>query len=121
MSFIILVLIFVLLVINIRFGRYGQDYYWFFEFSHFLMGFLIASFLFSSIHISNTKIVSVVLIVGILWEFWEYISYNFLSVSRFIKKHFNYFSEKQILWDTVLDLILDLSGALFFIILHPVL
>lgn len=83
--------------------------HWVFEVSHFIGGFLLAG-LFSNFISSSFRIVAGVLIVGILWELWEL----FVDRQPRLRKKFN--QGPITLPDTILDLVLDLTGAIIFIL-----
>jgi len=116
----IFILIIALLLLNIKLSNRGKIFYWFFELSHFLMGFLIASLIYTTLSTNNAVIILGVTTLSVLWEFWEYVATKFYGLNNFIKKLFNYHIDKQTLNDTSLDLILDLSGAIFFIVLQSI-
>ena len=116
----IFILIVVLLLLNIKLSNRGKIFYWFFELSHFLMGFLIASLIYVTFSTNNITIILGVILLSVLWEFWEYVATKFYGLNNFIKKLFNYYIDKQTFKDTSLDLILDLGGAIFFIVLQSI-
>mgnify|MGYP001608686070 FL=1 len=116
MNLVVFLLIIGLLLFNIKLSRRGAMFYWFFELSHFLMGFLIASLTYLTFSTNNITVILCVIASSVLWEFWEYVAIKFLWLNNFIKKLFNYHIDKQTFNDTLLDLILDLSGAIFFIV-----
>lgn len=120
MNFIIGILVIGLLLLNIKLSNRGKKFEWFFEISHFLMGFLIAGFIYTTISTNNLFILFGVMVVGILWEFWEYSATKFYWLNNFIKK-LNYNIDRESIKDIYLDLSLDLSGALVFVILKFIL
>ena len=106
-----------LLILNIRFSRYGNRFYWFFQLSHLLMGFLMSGFLHSELFLNYLQIISMVLLIGLAWELWEYVAVHSYLISKFIKKHLDYSIDKEGLKDNLFDLLLDLGGALLFLLL----
>jgi len=116
----IFILIVALLLLNIKLSNRSKILYWFFELSHFLLGFLIASLIYVTFSTNNITIILGVILLSVLWEFWEYVATKFYGLNNFIKKLFNYYIDKQTFKDTSLDLILDLSGAVFFIVLQSI-
>lgn len=106
-----------MLLFNIKLSNRGKIFYWFFELSHFLMGFLIASFIYTTFLTNNLFIILVVMAISVLWEFGEYIVIKSSWINNFIKK-LNYHIDKENFKDILLDLILDFSGAVVFIILR---
>lgn len=83
-------LIIILLLFNIKLSNRGKIFYWFFELSHFLMGFLIAGFIYTTFLTNNLFIILVVIAISVLWEFWEYIATRSSRTNHFIKK-LNYY------------------------------
>lgn len=100
------------------YASYHHSYkkaYWFFEFCHFSAGFFVATFL-ANIFQSPTLIIFGTLSVGIIWELWEVMRER----SKYLKKLFRELKMKQekMTWsDTVLDLALDIAGALIYVII----
>jgi|SRR3989338_1986062 len=87
--------------------------YWFFEFCHLTAGFLLAVFIFN-FTANGLSILLGVFAVGILWEILEIAIDRFNRVKSFLLK----FGIKQgpiTLADTLLDLFLDIFGALIFL------
>lgn len=85
--------------------------HWVFEAAHFLAGFFLAMF-FSNFLFHSWEIIVAVLTVGALWEIWELIAWNIPSLrKRFIKEG------TITIPDTLLDLFLDVLGAMAFVIL----
>ena len=85
--------------------------YWIFETAHFLVGAFLAMF-FSTFFDDPWEIVSIVAGIGLLWEIIEYFMWESpVWRKKFLKKG------TITLPDTLLDLVLDAAGALFFVFL----
>ena len=112
-SVIALVCIFFL---NVSFGMYygfGNRHYWFFEILHFLGGFFVAMF-FSNFFRSAIFIFTGLGIVTILWESTEILIAKIPVLSNFVKKKLRQKDVKPKLSDTILDIILNFTGAIVF-------
>lgn len=108
-----------LFIINIFFGMYhgfGTKHYWFFEAEHFLGGFFVAMFL-SNFTGSIISIFIGLAIVTFLWELAEYLISQFQKSANYMKKTFHLKSVATSRKDTILDIILNFSGAAVFIII----
>lgn len=108
-----------LFFINIIFGMhygFGTRHYWFFETEHFLGGFFVAMFL--SNFTSSVVFVFVSLaVITFLWELLEYLISQFQKSVNYMKKTFHLKSVATSWKDTILDIILDFSGAAVFIMI----
>lgn len=111
-SFIALVVIFLASTLT-SFKISYEKGYWLFEVFHLSAGFFVAMF-FSSLFASERLIVLATLAIGVLWEVFELMR----SRSRKLDTLLSRLKIKQgkiTLPDTLLDLFLDLAGALLFI------
>jgi len=89
--------------------------YWFFEFSHLAAGFTIAAFL-SNFLMATAQIIIGAAFVGLIWEAGEII----IDKSEQIKNFLNKLNIRQgpiTFLDTILDLGLDVTGALIFVLI----
>ena len=108
-----------LFIINIFFGMYygfGIRHYWFFEAEHFLGGFFVAMFL-SNFTSSVIFIFVSLAVITFLWELSEYLISRFRKSEKYMKKTFHLKSVATSRKDTILDIILNFSGAAVFIII----
>ncbi len=87
--------------------------YWFFEFTHFLGGFLTAFFLSNFFQDIKTILIGV-FFVGFLWELKEFITDKSERIKVFLAKH-NIRQGPFTIPDTLLDLFLDVLGAFIFV------
>ncbi|GEM_PF-5810320 len=87
--------------------------YWFFEFCHLAGGFLVAMFL-SNFLKNNPAILLVTFLIGLIWEICELIIDRSTRIQNFLLK-FNIRQEPVTLPDTLLDLLLDVAGALILV------
>ncbi|MBI1975288.1 MAG: hypothetical protein HYS57_02930, partial [Parcubacteria group bacterium] len=119
-----LVALVVLLAWNFVVGMYfkfGVKHNWFFEVNHFIGGFLLAM-VFSNFFHSFWLILVLVLVAGVLWECFEYVTGSVPIFSQFLMKIFRVGREdveyvwKNIWRDTLLDLALALAGASVFLV-----
>lgn len=88
--------------------------YWHFEVCHFLAGFFVAAGA-AAVTPNSGAIFGVTMIVGILWEIWE-----FMLERPFLSRVFDKMGWRHGPWtlpDTILDLILDAAGAGAFLAL----
>src|SRR3989338_3757965 len=109
----ILFLIF-LYILVISLSKYGNKFYWFFETAHFLGGFFVAIF-FSNFFDSSLFIIFGVLMVGLLWEIWEFMVNKNADLRQFLMRRFNYYVDKVTWPDTILDLFLGFLGAIVYL------
>lgn len=108
-----------LFILNLTFGikyGFGFRHYWFFETLHFLGGFFLAMFL---ANFTDLKILifAGIAITSFLWEITEYLIWKIPKLSSGFKKTFDLKKNINIKpkWqDTVLDIILNFSGAAIF-------
>lgn len=96
--------------------QFGQRHYWFFEVLHFLGGFFMTMF-FYGLYPSRGFALLALLVVTILWESLEVMIDKIPSWSRFARSNLRAESTKVSSWDTVLDVILNFSGAVAFFLL----
>src|SRR3989344_6296224 len=87
--------------------------YWFFEFSHLAAGFLIALFL-SNFLPNAISTVILTALVGLIWEIGEIIVDRSDRIKNMLAK-LNIRQGPVTVSDTLLDLVLDTSGALILI------
>lgn len=96
--------------LNILFGMYygfGFRHYWFFELEHFFGGFFVAMFLMNFTD-SVILIFAWLAIITFLWELTEYLIFKFRKSAKLNPG-----------WkDTILDIILNFSGAAVFIFIN---
>lgn len=114
MAYLALLVLIILCLFVVSLSKYGNKLYWFFELAHFLGGFFMAMFL-SNFFSSQLFILLGVFMVGLLWELWELIVNKSNKLQQFLIKHFSYYIDKITWPDTLLDLFLDILGALVFI------
>lgn len=93
-----------------------KDSYWLFEAFHLFAGFFIAMF-FSGLLDSDVFIVLTTLAIGIIWEILEFIRSHSRKLDAFLLK-FKIKQGKITLADTLLDLFLDLAGAILFLFVY---
>jgi len=88
--------------------------YWFFEFCHLSAGFFVTAFL-ANFFGSTSATITGTFIVGGLWELWEYSRIHW----RFMKKLMDDWGlrgDGKMSWpDTMLDLLLDVLGAVLYV------
>ncbi|MDE2001795.1 MAG: hypothetical protein KGI60_04510 [Patescibacteria group bacterium] len=114
----VLVLTAVLAIVYVAATYVGDHFpydqvYWFFEFCHLLSGMLVAA-LVAQFTSSAALIVMGTLGVGCAWEIGEFIT-NYSAWVHRITERFGLRIEPQTFWDTVLDLVLDVVGAVLFV------
>lgn len=104
------------LVFGIKYG-FGFRHYWFFEALHFLSGFFLA-ILFASFTDSKILIFSGIAIASFLWETAEYLIGRIPKLSAGFKRTFDLkknINLKPKWQDTILDIILNFTGAAIFV------
>jgi hypothetical protein len=123
-AFVFLVILFLTNVPSLYYALY-IDYSWFDTVQHFLGGFFVAMFMTAylkdALNGNNFKnllvIAGATILIGVVWEFAEYIANQTL-----IEPTYKYFGIKAYfmgdLRDTMIDLLMDISGSLVFGILH---
>jgi len=115
-SIITLFAIFILnLVVGLYYG-FGTRHYWFFQTLHFLGGFFITMF-FSNFSESTTLILISLGIVTVLWESMEFLIAYMPKASNYMKNKFRLKNVSFEWKDTIFDIILNFSGAIFFFFL----
>ena len=92
-----------------------ENGHWLFEIFHLLAGFFVAMF-FSGFTESELLIVLATMGVGIFWETLEILIHVFPKLRTMLFK-IKFKQGPITLADTILDLILDFSGALLFVLL----
>lgn len=106
-------LFFLSIVVGMYYG-FGFRHYWFDETLHFLGGFFVAMFL--SNFINSWQVIFLGLaVISFLWEFAEYLLVKISYLSKLFRKSFHTKPEWK-LNDTLLDLFLNFSGAIVFIL-----
>ena len=123
MFIISIIALIVLFVVNILFGikyGFGFRHYWFFEFEHSWGGFFIAMFL------ANFTDSLILIFVGLgiasfIWELMEYLIARFKKSKNYMKKTFHIKNVQPEWKDTTLDIILNFSGAIVFIVVKTLL
>lgn len=91
-----------------------QEAYWHFEVCHLLAGFFVAVGV-ASVTPNREVIFGITMVVGILWEIWE-----FMLERPFLSRLFDALGWRHGPWtlaDTALDLTLDAAGAGAFLAL----
>lgn len=92
-----------------------KDGHWLFEVFHLFAGFFVAMF-WSGLIEPETIIVVATVAVGLLWEGWEFFRSRSPKLNAFLSK-LNFKQGTITLTDTLLDLFLDIVGALIFILI----
>lgn len=108
-------LIIILVSINVAFSYKGKKLYWLYELSHFIGGFLLAALFFN--FFDKKLVLSVVLIISILWETHELIVTKNKKIKKYLENKFRYYITPPTWPDTLLDLLLDVLGAAFYLYL----
>ena len=108
-------LIVILVSINLAFSYKGERLYWLYKMSHFIGGFLLAALFLN--FLDKKFILSAVLVVGCLWEIYELIINRNKTIKKFLENRFRYYITQSTLLDTVLDLLLNVLGAAFYLYL----
>lgn len=106
-----------LFILNLTFGMkygFGFRHYWFPETLHFLGGFFMAMFLANFLN-SAILIFAGLAAVAFLWELAEYLIPRFKKAARYYEKTFNIKYVSNGWGDTILDIILNFTGAAIFI------
>src|SRR3989338_7881647 len=106
-------------VLNLTVGMYygfGVRHYWFFQTLHFLGGFFVAMF-FANFLKSSTLILISLGIVTVLWESMEFLIAYMPKASNYMKNKFRLKNVSFEWEDTIFDIILNFSGAIFFFFL----
>lgn len=89
--------------------------HWFFELSHFMSGFLVAA-IFANFISDKPQIVLATLWIGLVYEIYELAIVKFPSVRKLLTKmHLKMGPITPA--DTLLDILLDLAGAILFVTL----
>lgn len=91
-----------------------KDGHWLFEVFHIFAGFFVAMF-WSGFIESKALIIVAAVGVGLVWEGWEFIRSHSPKLNAFLSK-LNFKQGTITLTDTLLDLFLDLVGAIIFIL-----
>lgn len=108
-------ILFFLFIFSVYLSSFNKKYAWIFPFFHFISGFLLASLL--SIYTKNqTRIIILVFIMSLIWEFYEYLVDKLSFCRKIFSKYFNIKETSISLKDTITDLILDILGATLFIL-----
>lgn len=110
-----LLLLITLVSINIVFSYKGKKLYWLYESSHFIGGFLLAVLFFN--FLDQKYVLLAVLMVGLLWEIYELIINKNKNIKKFIENNFKYYTTPSTWPDTLLDLFLDVFGAVVYLYL----
>lgn len=117
MTLIIIVILLLLFISSLYLSSvFEKRYNWIFSIFHFLSGFLLA-FLLSQYLENKMMIVIAVFFIGMLWEGYEYLIDKIKFLKETYRKYFKICDTTLILKDTIFDLILDVLGAIFFILL----
>jgi len=101
------------LVFGIKYG-FGFRHYWFFEILHFLGGFFVAMFLVNFTN-SVASIFIGLAVITFLWELVEYLIACFRKSADYMKKTFKVKNINPGWKDTILDIILNFTGAAVFV------
>lgn len=104
-----------LVFINILFSRKGRRAYWLFELSHFIGGFILAALFLN--FLDKKSVLLAVLMVSILWEVYELIITKSKKIKKCLENKFKYYITPSTFSDTVLDLLLNVLGAGFYLYL----
>lgn len=112
----LLSILFILYLINVYLGRFKLRFYWFFELSHFIGGFLVAMLL-SNFFSEVWLVILGTMTVGLLYEIWEIIIVKNSKISNFLERKFKYYVMGVTPADTLLDISLDFAGVILFVIL----
>lgn len=90
-----------------------------FSIFHFLGGLLWAA-LFSQFMSGGALIVFLVFLVGLLWEFYEYLTGKIAFLRNFFKKYLGIAHLKITTKDTIYDLFFDVIGAAVFVLISGI-
>ena len=105
----------ILISINIIFSYKENKFYWLYEASHFVGGFLLAALFLN--FFDRKLILLFVLTTSILWEVYEFLINKNIKIKKYLENNFRYYVTPPIFSDTVLDILLSVLGAVFYLYL----
>lgn len=103
-----------LLISAVYLSRYGNKQFITFKVIHFFAGVFITPVLYGFLGEDLLTILGV-LIIGVLWEIWELAVNFYPKLERLLIKYLNYRVSRAVLSETLLDLALDVAGAIFYL------
>ena len=107
--------IIILCFLNIVLSYKGKKLYWLYESSHFVGGFLLAALLFN--FMGKNLVLLTTLIVSFVWEIYELIINRNRKIKRLFEDKFRYHITPSTFSDTILDILLNVLGAVFYLYL----
>ena len=105
----------ILVAINLVFSRKREKLYWLNEASHLVGGFLLSAMFLN--FLDKKLVLSTVLVVGVLWEIYEFLINKNTKIKKYLENKFKYYITPSTFSDTILDLSLGFSGALSYLYL----
>lgn len=116
MSIIVpIISIIVLVVVNVLLSYQGDRFYWIYEISHFMGGLVLAILFLNFLDVG--WVLSAVLASGVLWEIYELVVTKNKKIKKYLENKLKYYITPPTLPDTLLDLLLVLGGAVFYLYL----
>lgn len=107
--------IIILVSINIVLSYKGKKLYWPYEVSHFVGGFLLAVLFLN--FLDEKLVLLAVLTVGIIWEIYEFTVNRNKRLKKYLENKFRYYITQPTFLDTVIDILLNVLGAVFYLYL----
>lgn len=116
MTLLTVLILFLFFVLSLCPSSFGKKYSWVFPLLHFFTGFLLA-FLFNKYFGNKIAVLFLVFCVGLLWEIYEIAVDKIKFLKNVFKKYLNIADTSLSLKDTLADLVLDISGAILFLLI----
>lgn len=107
--------IIILVSINIILSYRENKLYWLYEASHFMCGFLLAVLLLN--FLDKNFVLLAILMVSFVWEIYELIINRNQKIKRLFEDKFRYHITPSTFSDAILDILLNVLGAMFYLYL----